>query len=229
MPAHRSTRASASRRRLGWVLLALSAVASCVASAMWAFEPGTGCGTGPEEFARIDRVESAAMAPILVEGDFVLVHRRSYCHADPRRGDLAVVASPRHDAGPLILRVVGLPGDRVELRRGQFILNGAPIEHAWLESAIHDDEEGTPRQATRFIEQLPEGPHYEVQLADLAAADETVPPLTVPPGQYFLLGDNRDAAEDSRAFGTLARSAIVDRPWRIVWSESWDRLGRELQ
>jgi len=217
------------RIRLAWVVTGGSLAIALGAIAVWAFEPESGCGGGSVEFARIDRMGSAAMAPLLAPGDLVWVHRRAFCRAEPKRGDLAVVAPPRPEPGPLILRVVGLPGDQVELRRGQLFLNGVAVERDWLESAIHTDESGSARQATRFIEGLPGGARYEVRLANLAAADETIPALTVPPDHYFLLGDNRDVAEDSRAFGALARSEIVDRPWRILWSTSWDRVWLPLQ
>ena len=217
------------RRRLRRWLLSLAAAAGLTAGAIWAFGPDGGCDGGPAAFDRVERMPSDAMAPTLGRGELLWVNRRAFCRLAPKRGDLAMVAPPHADAEAFVLRIVGLPGDRVELRRGQLFLNGEAVERQWLESAMHTDAAGATRQANRFLERLPGGAGYQVRLADLAAADETTPALTVPPDHYFLLGDNRDLAEDSRAFGALARRDIIARPAFILWSPSWDRVGRRLR
>ncbi|HUK09375.1 MAG TPA: signal peptidase I [Stellaceae bacterium] len=227
MSEHPSTRADRRASRLAWTAAAVSFAIFVGALGVWALEPGTGCDGGTAEFARIERVRSDAMVPTFLHGDLVFMQRRYYCRVEPKRGDLAMLAPPQGDTRPRILRIVAIPGDQVELSRGQLLLNGAPVERDWLESSI-TDESGEPRHASRFTEELPDGPRYEMQVGELDGAAETMAAQTVPPDHYFVLGDNRDAAADSRSFGTLARSQIVDRPLIILWGESWDRVGIRL-
>jgi len=199
---------------------------------LWTYFDRGGCtAEAPWIFETVYALPTAAMEPFLRQGETVLAERRYYCRHDPKRGDVAIFAAAAGAESVSVLRVVGLPGDRVALRASVLYLNGAPVERDWLESAIHADADGNPRPETRAIERLPEGPSYVVVIGDETGAAENFTEVTVPPGQYLLLPDNRDQAP---ARGTPAANALVpraliaDRPAFVVWSRELGRIGRDL-
>ena len=126
-----------------------------------------------------------------------------------------------------VKRVIGLPGDSVQIKQAELFLNGEPVGREWLESAIHAGESGEASQRAHFREMLPNQAHYAVEVADPDAPLENTEEVTVPAGQYFVLGDNRDASEDSRmpAFGLVPRGSIADRPVLVLWSADKSRIG----
>jgi len=190
-----------------------------------------GCAADtPSVFSRAYHVSSSSMEPALIEGDWLWVERRYYCGREPDRGDLAVLALSSHPATVLIKRVIGLPGDRVQLQQGQLYLNGEPVRRDWLESTIHAAESGEAAQRTRFAETLPNGTRYTIEVADPDAPLENTEEITVPEGRYFVLGDNRDHSEDSRTpdFGVVSGGSIADRPVLVLWSGDRSRIGLDL-
>jgi signal peptidase I len=121
-------------------------------------------------------VESASMEPTLQTGVHYLVNRWVYYTHPPERLDLVSFISPIDGETRLVKRVIGIPGDRIELRKKRVILNGEP-----------QDE-----------------PYAVYQRAHEALSGDTLEPLEVPPGMYFVLGDNRDVSEDSTAWVNLS-------------------------
>lgn len=119
---------------------------------------------------------------------------------DPARGDIIVFLFPEDETKDFIKRVVGLPGDTVEIRNKQVSINGQ-------------------RVTERYIQHVDSGilPH-RVQPRD------NLGPLRVPPDHYFVLGDNRDQSLDSRFWGFVQRSKIKGNAFLIYWS--WDGRGR---
>ncbi|MDR7335564.1 signal peptidase I [Roseateles asaccharophilus] len=176
-------------------------------------------------------IPSASMRPTLREGDVVLVNRLAYDLklpltdvvllplAEPRRGDVVTFSSPA-DGTRLIKRIVGLPGDRVEMRDGHLILNG----HAQAQAgASRHGETLTPGwvvDALRSTEDLGGRPHAMQALPALHARRD-FGAITVPAGHYFMLGDNRDLSADSRVIGSVPREKLIGRAHRVLVSADW--------
>jgi signal peptidase I len=191
----------------------------------------SGCAAdAPAVFSRTYRISSASMAPTIQEGDWLWAERRYYCTHEPRRGDLAILAMPKTPQAVFVKRIIGLPGDRVQLQQAQLSINGEPVARDWVESAIHADASGESRQRTRFMETFPDHARYAVEVADPNAPAENTGEITVPAGQYFVLGDNRDQSMDSRTgdFGLVPRGFIADRPVRVLWASELGRIGTRI-
>src|SRR5262249_46044071 len=128
------------------VLIAGTVVAAIAAGLGWVtVGDSSGCTSEiPAVFSRLYHVSSTTMAPAIEQGDWVWAARRYYCSRDPEPGDLAVLALPGFPGTVFIKRVIGLPGDRVQLQKGELLLNGEPVRHDWLESTMHAGDTGEP-------------------------------------------------------------------------------------
>jgi len=174
-------------------------------------------------------VPTGSMKPTIVEGDRIFVNKVAYDlkvpfttlrlaqWSDPQRGDIVVFHSP-HDGGRLVKRVIGLPGDVIEMRDEQLIINGEPVSYGPLSAEISSAL--PPAEQARSIfaaEQLPSRPHAVMAIPG-RPAKRTFDAVQVPEGHYFMMGDNRDDSFDSRFFGTVARKQIVGRATAVVLS-----------
>src|SRR5215470_3146655 len=167
---------------VGAVILSVAA-----ASVAWLTLDSGGCATDtPAVFSHVYRISSGTMEPTIEAGDWLWVERRAYCRRDPERGDLVVLALAAHPGTVFVKRVIGLPGDRVQLKQAQLYLNGEPVRRDWIESAIHAGEAGEATQRARFIETLPNEARYVVEVADPEAPLENTEEIMVPEGQYFV-------------------------------------------
>ena len=116
----------------------------------------------------------------------------------PERGDVAVFKLPRDDDTDYIKRIVGLPGDRIQMKDGRLYLNGEPVARSRIEDFPYTDDFGNVHFAPQYVERLPNGAAYRtLDLLPNGAHDDTGEYL-VPPGHYFAMGDNRDNSLDSR-------------------------------
>ncbi len=193
-------------------------------------------------------VPSGSMHPTILEGDRIFVNKLAYDlkfpftmrhvfeWANPGRGDIVVFFSP-HDGKRLVKRVIGLPGDTLELRDNSLILNGQPVAYQPLAEELLRDIPAADRAGRAFAsEQLP-GQTHAVAGYPAAQARRTVAPVTIPAGQYFMMGDNRDDSFDSRYWGTVERKQIVGRATAVVlsldknnsWWPRWQRSLTSLQ
>lgn len=173
-------------------------------------------------------VPTGSMKPSILEGELVLVNKLAYdlkvpfttlhlsTWGDPLRGDVVVFYSPK-DRTRLVKRVVGLPGDWVEMRDDVLYLNGVRQQYSLRDSApfLRDVyEDANPVVA---IEHLEACDHYVLSLPGRLAL-RSFGPLLVPPDHYFMMGDSRDNSADSRFIGPIRRQEIVGRVGRVVLS-----------
>ncbi len=192
-------------------------------------------------------VPTASMRPTILEGDVVLVDRLAYdfrlpltdivlAHlGDPQRGDIVTFASPQ-DGMRLIKRVVGVPGDVVEMRDNRLIVNGEHARYVEIgrESPAHVGQHGVA--AVRETESVA-GSERVVQWLPGLPSRSSFGPVTVPDGQYLMLGDNRDNSEDSRYIGFVPREKLIARAGHVLvsadikdrWQPRLDRTGSALR
>jgi signal peptidase I len=169
-------------------------------------------------------VPTGSMKPTILEGDRILVNKLAYdlkiplthlairTFADPQRGDIIVFDSKAADTR-LVKRVIGLPGDIVQMRDNRLSING-------IEARYSDVEHGS--EAIFATESYP-GLSHRVELAIGGGRLSTFGPVEVPKGHYLVLGDNRDNSADSRVYGFIPRDEIVGNARTIVLSLDYDR------
>jgi signal peptidase I len=137
--------------------------------------------------------------------------------SNPQRGDIVVFFSPK-DGTRLVKRVIGLPGDTIELRNEQLIINGQSVDYAPLNSGVVEQLSAVDRERSVFAtEKLPARPHAVMAIKGIPAM-RTFGPVQVSEGHYFMMGDNRDDSFDSRYFGQVARDQIMGRATAVVLS-----------
>ena len=159
-------------------------------------------------------VPSDSMEPALRIGDYMIVSKSSYGwsrHAFPfslapfhgrilgrpaRRGDVIVFKLPRDGRTDYVKRLIGLPGDRIQLAHGIVVVNGAPLRQGVLGPTADPDQPS--RRVIAIREIMPDGSSHLILRDAEEAAGETTGVFRVPEGQYFFLGDNRDDSQDSR-------------------------------
>jgi len=187
-------------------------------------------------------IPSASMEPNLYEGDYIVVSKWSYGYSkhsipwspplfdgrimgkDPTRGDIVVFKLPRDNKTDYIKRVIGLPGDKVQMIANKLYINGAPVKDVVVSRAELADMFG-PRPVTQLRETLPNGKSFMTQ--DFGPGNELddTPLYEVPAGHYFMMGDNRDNSIDSRVemsagVGMVPAENLVGKAEIIMFSWS---------
>lgn len=191
------------------------------------------------------KVPTGSMQPTLKPGDFIFCSRMSYGFpipfakkkwgvSMPERGDLVVFNYPNQPDSTYVKRVVGLPGDRVQIIKGRLYLNEEPLKYELDSQASKDNPN---HELFDIYKEMSGDSHWRV-IFQKQAENKDFGPFVVPPGEIFLLGDNRDASDDSRYWGTVPMTQVVGRvvliwlslDWQQKWggdrypSVRWDRV-----
>ncbi len=182
--------------------------------------------------AQVYTVPSGSMMPTLHAAERVLSTIHMVQQPTPRRGDIIVhhLRTPGAIPGAIyVKRVVGLPGDRIQLVSGRLHINGTPVPRERVEDFQTRDTLGKRNSVMRYRETFPEGTSHFVieQKGDRGHWDNTEV-TRVPEGEVFVMGDNRDNSVDSRdskEVGTVPVSDIIGSPVLILWSEDKSRIG----
>lgn len=178
-------------------------------------------------FADMYNVPTGSMKPTVMEGDRVLTEKAAYDlrlpftplvlwhRADPQRGDVVVLYSPE-DGTRLLKRVVAVPGDVVSMHDETLSIDGVPLRYA---GPAPGEGAALPDASAYVFEQEGLGGREHAVMFDPGRpALRDFAPLTVPPGRYFVMGDNRDNSKDSRYIGLIAREAIAGRVFAVGYS-----------
>lgn len=185
------------------------------------------------------RVPTNSMSPTILSGDLILAWRPAYnikipfkkdpiSIALPDRGDLVVFSYPQSPRVFSIKRVIGLPGDRIELKDNKLIVNG--IESQYSANDLHLEKQGFAsqfRETIRFSEGQGDEHSHNILWADDSVGEnesKSYGPTIVPPSEVFLLGDHRDSSDDSRFWGTVPISSLQAEVWLIWLSLNWSEL-----
>jgi len=164
-------------------------------------------------------IPSGSMVPTLLVGDYLVVNKLTYGYSHfsfpfspdffagrvlghgPKRGDVVVFRPPGLPDEDFIKRVIGLPGDTIQVKAGQLLINGQPVAEADA-GAYNDDSSGADVEGRAFAETLPNGKTHQILRLPDTNDDfaNNTPVYTVPAGDYFMMGDSRDNSEDSRFF-----------------------------
>ena len=202
-------------------------------------------------------IPSGSMENTLLVGDYLFVSKFSYGYshyslpfspplfsgrvwsAAPQRGDVVVFRFPKDDSIDYIKRVVGLPGDRIQVMKEVLYINDVPVKRERIDDVVETDDFGRTEQVKRWQETLPNNVTY-VTLERVPQHLQDTAVFEVPPGHYFMMGDNRDNSSDSRAdVGYVPFENIIGRAqviffsirgehawaiWTWPWSVRWGRL-----
>jgi signal peptidase I len=184
-------------------------------------------------------IPSGSMVPTLLVGDYLFVSKFSYGYSryslpfglplfsgriffrSPVRGDVAVFKLPTDTSVDYIKRLIGLPGDSIQMQHGILYINGKPCPRQRIQDYLYREPNGTVIPLAQYIETLPNGrEHPIIKLGDNGPLDNTQV-YHVPPDDYFAMGDNRDNSQDSRvlsAVGYIPGENLIGRAQFIFFS-----------
>jgi signal peptidase I len=193
-------------------------------AAMMIALPALNLAAAPE-WIKSYRAASASNVPTILVNDRFLVELGYYRSRSPQRGEMIVFISPKDGRTEYIKRLVGLPGDKIQLRAAELYLNGQVVQRQQIDDYSYRPD-GAPVVLHQYLETLPGGASYRVLQAGSDGPLDNTPVYDVPPAHYFTLGDNRDNSVDSRMpsqIGFVPAANLVGRVGIVYWPLS--RLG----
>jgi signal peptidase I len=204
-------------------------------------------------------IPSGSMIPTLLVGDYLFVSKFSYGYSRfslplglgffggrilgsaPDRGDVAVFRHPPTNREDFIKRIVGMPGDRIQMVGGRLNINGNVVPRRRIDDHLSRDRGGQVSRVPQYEETLPNGRTYIIRegFGDRGPSDNTRE-FVVPSGNYFAMGDNRDDSNDSRGWGFVPADNLIGRaeilffstdgtaswlePWRWIQATRFNRI-----
>jgi signal peptidase I len=181
------------------------------------------------------QIPSGAMMPTLLVGDHIFIKKRT---ADVARGDVIVFEFPMDRRTDYVKRVVAIGGDTIEVRDGVPSINGVALDHQPIAEPCVYDDSGPPEdrgaRSCTLVRETNAGHAYTIMLIPDAPARDH-PRTTIPPGQVFVMGNNRDNSYDSRVWGTVPVDHIKGVATVIWWSSApkgamrWSRVGHGVE
>ena len=210
-------------------------------------------------------IPSGSMKPTLLVGDYLFVNKPAYGYSkysfpfaiapiegriwakEPQRGDVVVFALPTNSGIDYIKRVIGLPGDEIQVSRGRLYINGQLVQRELVGTKQIESDSGERQIVNEYIETLPGGVVHSIyEESDREPLDDTSL-FIVPDGHYFVMGDNRDNSQDSRVadhvgpvpfeniigradflfFSTNGYALLIEL-WKWPWSIRYDRLFMDI-
>ncbi|MEN8008149.1 MAG: signal peptidase I [Candidatus Krumholzibacteriota bacterium] len=178
-------------------------------------------------------VPTGSMKPTILIGDRIYVNKLAYdlkvpflghrlvTWGDPARGDVVICWSPA-DGARLVKRVVGVPGDVIEMKSGRLVINGEALDYRRADGADFDRALGSEADQYLFYTEDLAGHSHIVAAMPGQRAARNFGPVAIGPDQYFMMGDNRDNSADSRYFGFVPRSDVVGRVEGIAFSLDYE-------
>lgn len=217
--------AETKKEKSGWLGLILAVLAALTIRSL-AFEPYN--------------IPSSSMVPSLLIGDYLFITKFDYGYSrhsfpfsipiipkgrifyvQPERGDVVVFKKPPEDKTDYIKRIIGLPGDTVQVKNGRLHINDVLVPREEIGQENWETEAGNFRY-TRYIETLPNGVQHDIyELTDNNQYDETEE-FVVPENHFFMMGDNRDNSLDSRKFGPVPAENLEGKARIIFYSTNGD-------
>lgn len=210
-------------------------------------------------------IPSGSMKPTLLVGDYLFVNKPAYGYSrysfpfgiapieeriwpkEPARGDVIVFALPTNAGIDYIKRVIGLPGDTIQVRRGRLFINDVLVPRDLVDTKEIKDDDGNIQIVNEYIETLPDGAVHSIYEESDSEPLDSTPRYTVPDNHYFVMGDNRDNSQDSRVVdhvGPVPFENIVGRAdflffstngyarlielWKWPWSIRYERLFMDI-
>jgi signal peptidase I len=219
-------------------------------------------------------IPSGSLVPTLLVGDYLFVSKYAYGYShfslpsfldldpqampgrlfasDPKRGDIIVFKLPSDGQTDYIKRLIGLPGDKIQVTHGRLIINGEMVQREPIAPFQTVNHFNKPEEAAQYLETLPGGvQHRIIQIDGDDGTFDNTKVYEVPPGHYFMMGDNRDNSSDSRLSGDqggvgyvpfenlIGRAEVIFfsidegtpawEVWRWPWTVRWDRIFQRVR